>query len=580
MPLTLSEIPGFADLADLALTAESPSFGLLLQKMSLNAAFGMTRLEFFQGMYANGDTVPQPISGVDGYVFQRSELLYLWNPDLSTNKDSGWIQTGSGSLFFCNWFVDQGTGAVFSLEWYRNNGSGGSRTETNDGQIRVVTVGFRQRQNIIVATSPTYTALSTGDIATDKPWKEGLAQALNHDAKLACLNHEVFYCGEFTNGQTIARGVGSTLVSAADGYQYAYAECKFLPCYRWTTDGAALGPPPEIYGQMGPFRCSVSAVGVVTTQVVTNDNDGNVTFPTNYGRVAVFAFCTRSTTPATLTLANAFAEIPSVNFVPGHALRASSVLQLKKNIEESLLTPEFFGPTVYADNATIPVPTSAVDGYVYSRSELIYIWSWTDTLNISPNGGRLPVFYGSVNQTTGFVDLYVWRLGSHYDDLDNSLCRITVITVGRRGGWPASPLVSTATAPSDATTSTLPPGADVDAYAITFDMGGGRTTGPATTESLLRHYIPGNLSTVSLPSGLTASAGGCRTAPAAAYSITINKNGSSIGSINFALGATTATFTFAGAVTLVPGDLVEFVGGTADTAIKGIYFTITGLRNQ
>jgi hypothetical protein len=116
-------------------------------------------------------------------------------------------------------------------------------------------------------------------------------------------------------------------------------------------------------------------------------------------------------------------------------------------------------------------------------------------------------------------------------------------------------------------------------YAITFDMGGGRTTPPATSESLLRHVIPSNLTQVALPSGLTGSYADCRTAPTGAYSITIKKNGTSIGSINFAASSTTATFTFTSSQTLVTGDLIEFVGGTADPTILGIYFTISGLRS-
>ena len=51
-----------------------------------------------------------------------------------------------------------------------------------------------------------------------------------------------------------------------------------------------------------------------------------------------------------------------------------------------------------------------------------------------------------------------------------------------------------------------------------------------------------------------------------------------IGSINFASGVLTATFTFSSSVTLSLATL-EFVGGTADTSILGIYFTIAGTRS-
>lgn len=53
-----------------------------------------------------------------------------------------------------------------------------------------------------------------------------------------------------------------------------------------------------------------------------------------------------------------------------------------------------------------------------------------------------------------------------------------------------------------------------------------------------------------LPSGLTGSNAGCRVAPTSAVQVTLLKNGSSIGTINIASGATTATFTFTSAVTI------------------------------
>lgn len=115
-------------------------------------------------------------------------------------------------------------------------------------------------------------------------------------------------------------------------------------------------------------------------------------------------------------------------------------------------------------------------------------------------------------------------------------------------------------------------------YAITFDMGGGRTQVPATSESLLRHVIPANLSAVSLPSGLTGSVAKCRTNSTGTYTITINKNGSSVGTITFSAANPTASFTFSSAVSFSPGDILELMGGTADATILGIYITLSGTR--
>lgn len=115
-------------------------------------------------------------------------------------------------------------------------------------------------------------------------------------------------------------------------------------------------------------------------------------------------------------------------------------------------------------------------------------------------------------------------------------------------------------------------------YAITFDMGGGRTTPPGTGESLLRHIIPSGLTSVSLASGLSGSAFKNRATPTGSCSITINKNGSSIGSINFASGSSSATFTFSSLQTFSPGDVVELVFGTTDPTVLGIYGTLSATR--
>src|SRR3954465_8645739 len=138
--LTLDIIPGYTDLSNTALVANNPAFGIHVEAISANAAFGKVRTEIFHSLHFHGDTVPTPVSPIYGYVYSRDECIYFYNIAVSTNKDSGWIQIGSGSLWFTNWFVDQSTGQVTSLEWYRNVGAGGARTETNDGQIIVYTI--------------------------------------------------------------------------------------------------------------------------------------------------------------------------------------------------------------------------------------------------------------------------------------------------------------------------------------------------------------------------------------------------------------------------------------------------------
>src|ERR1035437_6247087 len=582
--LTLKTIPGYTDLSDSVLAAGQPARGLHLEAISANAAFGMVRTEVFQGLYFDGDTVPLPVSPIDGYVYTREELVYFYNIAVSTNKATGWIQGGSGSLWFTNWFVDQSSGVVSSLEWYRNTGSGGTRTSTTDGHIIVYTLTQRQRQNLIQSVTPTFSAISTGDIATNKPWSQSLAQGLNENAKFCVTNKEIFYCGEFTDGAQVPRGAGSALVSPADGYQYAYAECKFLGFWRWTSIGSALTQPPENFAFLGPFAWAIDSSGNVSMYMERMDNDGNDHIAPGYGRMSIMAFCTRAATPSSASLANAFSEVSEANFVPGNTLRASNVLQINENINEAILTPEFFGVTEYASGDTVSTPISPVDGYTYSRDELTYVWAWSAVRPAAGTGQvRIPIFYGSVDQFTGLVTLACWRLTNRYLDDDNTWCRIKVVIVARRNGHNSNPILPiTPNPPSD-----WPTNEAVHPYALSSAWGGARATPPATGEILLVHIMPTILTgmdKVRFPAGLPGSTAGCRTAPALGYSVDILLNGGLVGKIIYS--STVGTFSFAGPllpdgtndVLMSPGDTLSFVGEVADTTILGLFWTMIGNR--
>ena len=122
-------------------------------------------------------------------------------------------------------------------------------------------------------------------------------------------------------------------------------------------------------------------------------------------------------------------------------------------------------------------------------------------------------------------------------------------------------------------------------YMISFFEGDPTAAGtPANNQILLTHKIPTQfggiaVNNVQLPQNLTGSVGGCKVNPTSAATITIKQNGSSIGTINISTGGV-VTFTFASAVTLSPGDVLDFVNqASADLTLSGIFWTISGLRN-
>src|SRR5580692_6614072 len=452
MGLTLEVPPGYSDLSDSALATPSPTFGLDLLKIYDNAVFGLTRPEIFITPQVNGDTVALPVSPIDGYTYQQSELIYMWGIRSTADQTSGWI-TGKDSQWYFACEVDQATGKVFMDMWYRRSGSDYQGVHTNDGQLLVYTIAQRQNDTLVMASSPSYSAITGSTVALDKPLTQLLAQSLNDDAKFAVVDHEVFYLGEYTNGENV-----TLPISPADGYHYSAAECKFQFSWRWTAPGASPMAQPSLNdGQLGPIHASVNSSGLVTTLIYYIDNGGNL-ISFNDGRIAVFAFCQRSGTPGTITpTANSFAEISFDDFMPGQPLPYRLIQQMIKNTQQAMLSVEFFGPTAYGDGSTIALPTSPIDGYAYSRSELYYLYEWSDTTNQTGTHLRVALFYANVDQLTGNVALVDWRLppGGPYIDDNNSLCRINVLTVARRFAQPLPPLTTTGVTPQQGYSTTV-----------------------------------------------------------------------------------------------------------------------------
>ena len=98
--------------------------------------------------------------------------------------------------------------------------------------------------------------------------------------------------------------------------------------------------------------------------------------------------------------------------------------------------------------------------------------------------------------------------------------------------------------------------------------------------------VPGNAIKIStmivasgftLPVSLTGSTGFAEVTATATATVDIKKNGSAIGTVDFAIGTNAATFTFASPVTFVSGDRLQLVNqGTADATLADIAITLRG----
>ncbi|MFP3554248.1 hypothetical protein SB861_26605 [Paraburkholderia sp. SIMBA_049] len=99
---------------------------------------------------------------------------------------------------------------------------------------------------------------------------------------------------------------------------------------------------------------------------------------------------------------------------------------------------------------------------------------------------------------------------------------------------------------------------------------------PANAQLMARIVVP---RVVVFPSGLTGSYASSVGAATASATLTLARNGSNIGTVNFAAGATSGTFTFGSPVATAAGDVLTLTNqATADATLGNISVTLTGTR--
>jgi WD40 repeat protein len=132
----------------------------------------------------------------------------------------------------------------------------------------------------------------------------------------------------------------------------------------------------------------------------------------------------------------------------------------------------------------------------------------------------------------------------------------------------ASNITAASTSASQAQTTA----SSADTRSKIYDIASGTIGKLGNAATIVQFVAP---RTFTLPAGLTGSFCKAGVAAAGAHSYTISKNGASIGTMNFAAGAASATLSFASVVTFVAGDIIAVAGpATADTALSNLSFTI------
>jgi len=448
--LTLRSQPGFCDIPDSSFASGQVCRGINLAKISENAELGMVRFEVFYGTYRDGDTVNLPVSTVDSYSYTREECLYVWAPKSTVNPATGWA-SAEEALWYCNWQVDQWQsslspgGGVHCEEWYTWIHSSKPNSRTTDGILAVFTIAQRRQRDLILATTPSYSDIADTTFYQDEPLEQADAQQMNENAKFAVVSTEAIYMGEFVDADTVPRPI-----SPADGYVYAYANCVFIPCWRWTYQKTSYTAPTSGLFLQRLESNVTYATGVVHCDTFLDHVASNSNIDAMAGRVAVFAICTRPVTGTPFSLGNEFSEVDLTEFQPGNPLPHELLQQVNDNTQEAISVPEIFTHLAQTNGYTVPLPVSPRDGYQYARSEIIVLWSIHST---GPDSAeRLILFEEYVDQSTGVATIAEFRLphggvGTLYND--GSLDIVVIAIRSGSGRLPSGASSSTVTQPGD-----------------------------------------------------------------------------------------------------------------------------------
>ena len=151
MSLTLQAQPGFTEVPDNTFDAGNPVSDSALKALNASSKFGVARNEQFYGYYCNGETVQLPVSPIDGYQYQREELLYSFSTFYSgaaagplngqQSRPVGAGTSGAGMILTFVANVDQVSGLVETgCSYYKS-----SEQDTGDGILLVITHAQRSR---------------------------------------------------------------------------------------------------------------------------------------------------------------------------------------------------------------------------------------------------------------------------------------------------------------------------------------------------------------------------------------------------------------------------------------------------
>jgi hypothetical protein len=435
--ISMAAIPAYVEHKAAEFVTDAALTQKIAQELNRNAKFSVVKAEaIYMGTFPNGGQVPRPTSPVDGYVYNWGEVQFVTSPFWTGDDDGlGHFQTpaiSKGQLQDWNFKVD-GKGLVSCQVTYQL----ATATAYNIGRVQVV--AFCQRKKTFA-----------GLMGVVGAWCDASGNVIQPI--------EVGYGGTFTcpvGATKLQLGINDDALADDTGTAWTYVVNQTGSTSSSATPSVGPTIPPWVftgginsafpYGLTGGGSPVVVALTFVAGDVATITWTGggpqkfsavsqNQTTPDGTNNVGTFQTGTSATagtngtgfptrwTGIPLPAANptpAFSEQDSAIYMPGSTLRASSMLQLNKNVNDAIMTPEVFVSSA-VNGTTLAAPVSMTDGYVYSYGEVTFIWDWFNTGNpadFSPTD-RLVLASASINPATGAVSINMYRLQSGASNWD------------------------------------------------------------------------------------------------------------------------------------------------------------------
>lgn len=414
--MSLADVPFYVEHAETDYATDKALHETPLQDLSRNAKFAIVNSEaIYMGTYKSGDVVALPVSPVDGYRYSQSEVIWLWSWVWTTDGDSysapvitvpiiGNLLT---QLHRISASVDADGTVHTNVVYYNSHEIDQGATM---GRIAVTALcsrsGFRTQDLTVLATQAPWNV--NGSLNSAYPY--AAAPTAASMTRLPVTPGDVITI-QYKSGTWGIGGIHGLFDTAGDTNPANWAQPGNYLSSGNNRQAALIVSFVDASGQLvvapvapGLFGSYTVPAGAAYVQFGINDD---TSFVDNVGSVViqVSGFDGTGSGVAGIGNCNEFSWFDSSLLGPGNPARTDLIVQIVKNVREAVARPEFFDAGDFANGATVPLPTSPIDGYVYTRDELVYLYEMGHTGMNTGGNIRLVGWSFSINQATGVVSI-------------------------------------------------------------------------------------------------------------------------------------------------------------------------------